>query len=152
MKRREMFHAATAAALWLASCGARAADPARLDERGLVAAVGKKVVRRYKLDDGHGLSFRTDEQPDFKLEFRRSRVNVVWMTYRDAGMQTLNVENTSFARKAFTYALGDVAADKIMRAMQAGERLQFERDGYVVNAMAPAGGQTLVTLSYSSIK
>lgn len=152
MKRREIFHAATAAMLWLVAGGARAADPARLDERGLVAAVGKKVVRRYKLDDGHGLNFRTDEQPWFKLEFRRSHVNVAWMAYRDAGMEALNAENIDLARKAFTYALGYVAAEKIMRSVQAGERLQFERDGYKVNAMAPAGGQTLVTLSYSYIQ
>lgn len=152
MKRREMLHAATAAMLWVTADGARATDPARLDERGLVAAVGKKVVRRYKLDDGHGLNFRTDEQPWFKLEFRHTHVNVVWMTYRDAGMQTLNAENVELARKAFTYALGYVAAEKIMRSVQAGERLQFERDGYKVNARAPAGGQTLVALSHSSIK
>ena len=148
MNRREMFHAATAATLWFASGGARAAGPARLDERGLVAAVGKKAVRRYRLDDGHGLSFRTDEQPDFKLEFRRTRVNVAWLTYRDAGMQTLNAENIELARKALTYALGEVAAEKIMRAVSAGVRLQFERDGYKVNAMPPAGGQTLVTIYY----
>lgn len=147
-----MFHAATAAMLWLAAGGARAADPARLDERGLVAAVGKKVVRRYKLDDGHGLVFRTDEQPDFNLEFRRSRVNVAWMTYPGAAHAAINAENIDLARKAFTYALGYVAAEKIMRSVQAGERLQFERDGYKVNAMAPAGGQTLVTLSYSNIQ
>ena len=148
MKRREVFHAATAAMLWLAAGGVRAADPARLDEPGLVAAVGKKVVRRYKLDDGHGLAFRTDEQPDFKLEFRRSRVNVVWMTYRDSGMQTLNAENIDLARKAFTYALGDVASAKIMRSAQAGERLEFARDGYKVNVMPSSGGSTLVTISY----
>lgn len=152
MKRRGMFHAASAAMLWLVPGGARAADPARLDERGLVAAVGKKVVRRYKLDDGHGLVFRTDEQPDFKLEFRRARVNVAWMTYPEAAFQALNAENVELARKAFTYALGYVAAEKIMRAVQAGERLQFDRDGYKVNAMARVGGQTLVTLSYSSIQ
>lgn len=152
MKRREMFHAATAVMLWLTSGGTRAADPARLDERGLVAAIGKKVVRRYKLDDGHGLNFRTEAHPWFKLEFRRTHVNVAWMTYRDAEMQALNAENVELARKAFTCALGYVAAEKIMRAVQAGERLQFERDGYKVNAMAPAGGQTLVTLSYSSIQ
>lgn len=152
MKRREMFHAAMASMLWLVIGGARAADPARLDERGLVAAVGKKVVRRYKLDDGHGLIFRTDEQPAFKLEFRRSRVNVAWMTYPDAAYQALNAENIELARKAFTYALGYVAAEKIIRSVQAGERLQFERDGYKVNAMAHAGGQALVTLSYSSIQ
>ena len=138
--------------LWLVAGGARAADPARLDERGLVAAVGKKVVRRYKLDDGHGLVFRTDEQPDFKLEFRRARVNVAWMTYPGAAHAAINAENIDLARKAFTYALGYVAAEKIMRSVQAGERLQFERDGYKVNAMAPAGGQTLVTLSYSNIQ
>lgn len=152
MNRREMFHATTAATLWLAAGGARAADPVRFDESGLVAAVGKKVVRRYKLDDGRGLSFRTDGQPDFKLEFRRARVNVAWMTYRDAGMQAASAENIEMARQAFTYALGNVAAEKIMRAMQAGERLQFERDGYKVNAMAPAGGQTLVTLTHPSIQ
>lgn len=152
MKRRGIFNAATAAMLWLLAGGARATDPARLDERGLVAAVGKKVVRRYKLDDGHGLVFRTDEQPDFNLEFRRARVNVAWMTYPGAAHAAINAENIELARKAFTYALGYVAAEKIMRAVQAGERLQFERDGYKVNAMAPAGGQTLVTLSYSHIQ
>ena len=147
-----MFRAATAAVLWVTAGGARAADSARLDERGLVAAVGKKVVRRYKLDDGHGLNFRTDEQPDFKLEFRRSRVNVAWMTYPGAAYEALNAENIELARKALTYALGYVASEKIIGAVQTGERLQFERDGYKVSAMASAGGQTLVTLSHSSIK
>lgn len=150
--RRGFFAVPFAATFWLSAGGARAADPARFDERGLVAAVGKKVVRRYQLDDGHGLNFRTDAQPWFKLEFRRARVNVAWMTYRDAGMEALNAENIELARKAFTYALGYVAAEKIMRAIQSGERLQFERDGYKVSAMAPSGGQTLVTLSYSSIQ
>lgn len=136
----------------LAVDSVRATDAVRLDERGLVAAVGKKVVRRYKLDDGHGLNFRTDAQPDFKLEFRRGRVNVAWMTYPEAGMQALNTENVALARKAFTYALGDVAAEKIVRASQAGEPLRFERDGCKVNVMASSGGQTLVTLSQSPTK
>ena len=74
------------------------------------------------------------------------------MTYPEAAFQALNAENVELARKAFTYALGYVAAEKIMRAVQAGERLQFDRDGYKVNAMARVGGQTLVTLSYSSIQ
>lgn len=147
-----MFHAAMASMLWLAIGGVRAADPARLDERGLVASVGKNVVRRYKLDDGHGLNFRTDGQPDFNLEFRRALVNVAWVTYRDADMQALSTENIELARKAFTYAVGYVAAEKIMRAVQAGERLQFERDGYKVNARSPGGGLTLVTISYSNGK
>ncbi len=149
MKRRDMLQLTTSVVLWLATGGAHATDPApRLDERGLVGAVGKKVVRRYKLDDGYGLNFRTDEQPAFALEFRRSRVNVAWMSYRDVGMQALNGENIDLARKAFTYALGDAAAGRIMRAAQAGQRLQFDRDGYKVNVMASAGGQTLVTIFY----
>lgn len=153
INRRFVLHALSFMALCLGAVGTTsAADPARLDERGLVAAVGKKVVRRYKLDDGHGLVFRTDEQPDFKLEFRRARVNVAWMTYPGASYAELNAENIELARKAFTYALGHAAAEKIMRAVQAGEPLQFERDGYKVNAMAPAGGQTLVNLSHSSIQ
>jgi len=108
---------------------------ARLDQAGLIAAVGSPVVREYSLDDGKGFSFLSDKcgksvcGPDFSLEFRKGRVNVHWESFKDdSGQQfaTMNAENLQWAARVLTYALGEDASNQLLESAKNGQPV---RDG-----------------------
>lgn len=118
----------------------------RLDEAGLVRAVGKPVVRTYALDDGRGLMFRTDKQPRLSLEFRSGRINLSWAQWRnESGANAINAENVKIARQTLVYALGERVAGEIMRSVEENSPLRLEHQGHSISVM-PGDMQTLVTV------
>ncbi len=121
-------------------------QPLQLDEPGLVAAVGKPPVRRYDLDDGHGVQFRQPTEPGFALEFRQGRVNVAWIDFHDdPSHATANAENKALAHRAFVYAAGQSTADKIMDAVATGKPARVAHGSHEFRVMG-GGLQTLVTV------
>lgn len=112
-----------------------------------MATVGSSVVREYAIDDGRGLHFRSEGQPDFKLEFRTGRVNVAWMQFKDDPSKhgAENAQNAEWAEKVLRYALGADASAKAIDSVNAKQSATFDHLGHKVSVM-PSGMLNLVTI------
>lgn len=120
----------------------------RLDETGLVAAIGRPPAYEYSLDDGRGLNFRgKGEGPDFTLEIRTGRVNVAWAQYlsEPGKFDAMNAQNRVWAEQVLTYSLGSGAVKRVLESVGKREPLTFTHQGYRVS-VSPGSGQTLVAI------
>lgn len=126
---------------------ASSAQDVRVDEAGLIAAVGAPVVSETKLDDGRSLHFRASGTgPAFKLEFRQSpqRVNLAWEQYSDSpAAHELNKQNSAWAVQVLNYATGSESTSKVVGA---DKPFSFTQAAHKINVI-PGDIQTLVTIS-----
>ena len=119
----------------------------KVDAAGLLASVGLPPVGEYKLDDGHGINFRADNQPPLKIEFREGRINFAWTEFSDEPDKfgKLNSENRASMSNALTYSLGKPLSDKIMKSVANGHPASFTSGEYKIQT-SPSSLQNLVTV------
>lgn len=123
------------------------AQVARLDESGLISAVGSPVICKYQLDDGHGLNFRASNLgPDFNLEFRRGRMNVSWASHHEPPeFGAMNEQNRQWVQNVLTHAFGKTGAHQIIERIRNGDARPIDVLGRKVHVM-PGKDRNLVTI------
>lgn len=120
-----------------------------LEEAALVRAAGLPVLRRYDLDDGHGVKFRKDSAPDLGIEFRAGKVNVVWAEFPDlpASKAAINADNRKRAQAILARALGADLAARAMELSTRGKVAILRTAKHEIRVMAVFSGMHLITIA-----
>lgn len=118
-----------------------------LEEAKILQVSGLEIVKRYDLDDGHGIYVQ--QSPDAAIEFRTSpaKINLALRTFPEAGYEEKNAEAQRMITKlasVITGTDGKLIDDAISGKIEPGEHVI---NGLPVNVSFVNENNLLVTIS-----
>lgn len=110
----------------------------RVDERGMLAALGVEPESTYNADGVKGLQFYNNNMPAFVLQFGAGRTKVAWLRPQDESVQP-GAEasvNDAWAQRVLRYALGATGSAQVLESVAQRQQAVQEIYGHTVEVNA----------------